>query len=92
MLRYGFIPEAQLDGRLSVVMADPSDVVKIDELELLLGQPVEVKVGVRSAIEEILQKPCTTQELWAAIRRTLGREPSPGPAVLAGEEADRLAS
>src|ERR1700712_1867521 len=39
MLRYGFIPEMQLDGRLSVVMADPSNVVKIDELELLLGQP-----------------------------------------------------
>src|SRR3954451_14753639 len=56
MLRYGFIPERQLDGRLSVVMADPSDVVKIDELEMLLGQPVEVSVGVRSAIDEILQK------------------------------------
>jgi type IV pilus assembly protein PilB len=63
MLRYGFIPEAQLDGRLSVVMADPSDVVKIDELELLLGQPVEVKVGVRSSIEEILQKSESAQRV-----------------------------
>src|SRR5215218_7716330 len=63
MLRYGFIPEAQLDGRLSVVMADPSDVVKIDELELLVGQPVEVKVGVRSAIGEILQKSESAQRV-----------------------------
>jgi type II secretory ATPase GspE/PulE/Tfp pilus assembly ATPase PilB-like protein len=63
MLRYGFIPEAQLDGRMSVVMADPSNVVKIDELELLLGQPVEVKVGVRSAIDEILQKSESTQRV-----------------------------
>jgi type IV pilus assembly protein PilB len=63
MLRYGFIPEEQLDGRLSVVMAEPSDVVKIDELELLLGQPVEVKVGVRSAIEEILQKSESAQRV-----------------------------
>ena len=63
MLRYGFIPEEQLDGRLSVVMADPSDVVKIDELELLLGQPVEVKVGVRSAIDEILQKSESAQRV-----------------------------
>jgi len=63
MLRYGFIPETQLDGRLSVVMADPSDVVKIDEMELLLGQPVEVKVGVRSAIEEILQKSESAQRV-----------------------------
>src|SRR6202035_5752418 len=63
MLRYGFIPEEQLDGRLSVVMADPSDVVKIDEMELLLGQPVEVKVGVRSAIAEILQKSESAQRV-----------------------------
>jgi len=63
MLRYGFIPEAQLDGRLSVVMADPSNVTKIDELELLVGQPVEVKVGVRSAIGEILQKSESAQRV-----------------------------
>jgi type IV pilus assembly protein PilB len=63
MLRYGFIPEAQLDGRMAVVMADPSDVVKIDEMELLLGQPVEVKVGVRSAIDEILQKSESAQRV-----------------------------
>jgi len=63
MLRYGFIPEEQLDGRLAVVMADPSDVVKIDEMEMLLGQPVEVKVGVRSAINEILQKSESAQRV-----------------------------
>jgi type IV pilus assembly protein PilB len=63
MLRYGFIPEAQLDGRLAVVMAEPSDVVKIDELELLLGQPVEVKVGVASEIEELLQKSESAQRV-----------------------------
>src|SRR5947199_3353464 len=63
MLRYGFIPEAQLDGRMTVVMADPSDVVKIDEMELLLGQPVEVKVGVPSAINEILQKSESAQRV-----------------------------
>ncbi len=63
MLRYSFIPETQLDGRLAVVMADPSDVVKIDEMEMLLGQPVEVKVGVRSAIDEILQKSESAQRV-----------------------------
>src|ERR1700730_9845747 len=63
MLRYGFIPEAQLEGRLAVVMADPADVVKLDEMELLLGQPVEVKVGVRSAIDEILQKSESAQRV-----------------------------
>ena len=63
MLRYGFIPDRQLSGRIAVVMADPSDVTKLDEMELLLGQPVEVRVGARSAIEEILQKSESAQRV-----------------------------
>ncbi len=63
MLRYSFIPEQQLSDRMAVVMADPSDVRRIDELEMLLGQPVEVKVGAASAIEEILQKSESAQRV-----------------------------
>lgn len=63
MLRYTFIPEEQLGDRMSVVMADPTDVRRLDELELLLGQPVEVKIGARSAIEEILQKSESAQRV-----------------------------
>jgi type IV pilus assembly protein PilB len=86
MLRYGFIPEAQLDGRLAVVMAEPSDVVKIDELELLLGQPVEVKVGVASEIEELLQKSESAQrvldEATEDFRIQLVQEDEDGGVVL----------
>ncbi len=93
MLRYGFIPEAQLDGRLSVVMADPSDVVKIDEMELLLGQPVEVKVGVKSLIEEILQKSESTQrvldEAAEDFRIQLVQEDEEGEEVLS---VDRISA
>jgi type II secretory ATPase GspE/PulE/Tfp pilus assembly ATPase PilB-like protein len=93
LLRYGFIPEAQLDGRLAVVMADPSDVVKIDEMELLLGQPVEVKVGVRSAIEEILQKSESAQrvldEAAEDFRIQLVQEDDEGEEVLS---TDRISS
>jgi type IV pilus assembly protein PilB len=63
MLRYSFIPEQQLADRMAVVMADPTDVRRIDELEMLLGQPVEVKVGAPSAIEEILQKSESAQRV-----------------------------
>ncbi|MDH3253646.1 MAG: GspE/PulE family protein [Acidobacteriota bacterium] len=63
MLRYGFLPERKGDGRLTVVMADPTDVTKVDELELLLGIPLEVKVGAPSAIEEILQKSESAQRV-----------------------------
>ncbi|MEM7587145.1 MAG: GspE/PulE family protein [Acidobacteriota bacterium] len=63
MLRYCFIPEDQLADRMTVVMADPTDVQRLDELELQLSQPVEAKVGARSAIEEILGKSETAQRV-----------------------------
>ena len=63
MLRYGFIPERQLEGRLAVVIADPTDVVKLDELELQLGQPLEARVGARIEIEDLLQKSESAQRV-----------------------------
>jgi type IV pilus assembly protein PilB len=63
MLRYGFLPEEQRDGRLTIVMTDPTDITKVDELELLLGKPLEVKVGARSAVDEILQKSESAQRV-----------------------------
>jgi len=86
MLRYSFIPEEQLEGRMAVVMADPTDVRRIDELEMLLGQPVEVKVGAPSAIEEILQKSESAQrvldEATEDFRIQLVQEDGDGEEVL----------
>ncbi len=86
MLRYGFIPEEQLEGRLAVVMGDPTDVRKLDELEMLLGQPVEVRVGAAAAIEEILQKSESTQrvldEATEDFRIQLVQEDGDGDEVL----------
>src|SRR5687767_7966028 len=39
MLRYTFIPEKRTEKALTVICADPTDVVKLDELELLAGLP-----------------------------------------------------
>jgi type IV pilus assembly protein PilB len=63
MTRYGFIPDRQLEGRLAVVVADPADVVKLDQLELQLGQPIEVRVGAASLLDEILQKSESAQRV-----------------------------
>ncbi len=86
MLRYGFIPDRQLPGRLAVVMANPGDVTKLDEMELLLGQPLEVRVGARSAIEEILQKSESAQrvldEATEDFRLQLVQEDAEGDEVL----------
>ena len=43
MLRYGFVPESLVDGRLSIVVSDPTEVTRIDELD---SQPFDYVVTV----------------------------------------------
>ena len=56
MLRYGFVPHRRDGDNLVIVVSDPTDVPKLDELSLLLGSPLTVTVGTASAIEAILKK------------------------------------
>jgi type IV pilus assembly protein PilB len=63
MLRYSFVPYRR-DGRaLAIVVADPSDLALIDELEVVLSTPLRVMVGTRYAIESILQKSESSQRV-----------------------------
>jgi type IV pilus assembly protein PilB len=63
MLRYSFIPESRTDKSLVIICSDPTDVVKLDELELLVGAPLRLKVGSRAAIADILQKSESSQRV-----------------------------
>ncbi len=63
MVRYQFLPEKRENGFMTIVVADPTDVLKLDEIELLLGSPLRVKVGAPSAIREKLQKSESTQRV-----------------------------
>jgi type IV pilus assembly protein PilB len=63
MLRYAFIPEKRTEKSLTIVCADPTDVVRLDELELLTGLPLRLKVGSRGAITDILQKSESSQRV-----------------------------
>ncbi len=63
MLRYGFVPESKTDRAMTVICADPADVVRLDELELLVGLPLRVKVGSRAVINDILQKSESSQRV-----------------------------
>src|SRR6188768_3395772 len=63
MFRYNFVPRRRTAGGLEVVVADPSDVLMIDELELLLGTPIRVCVGAPSAIQELLKKSESSQRV-----------------------------
>src|SRR3954454_236898 len=57
MFRYNFIPlELAPDGRLAIAIADPSQLMMIDEIGLLLGKRIVTKVATLSQIGDILKK------------------------------------
>src|SRR5436190_14366900 len=63
MIRYQFIPEHRENGHIAIVVGDPTDVLKLDELELLLGAPLKVKVASPAAIRDKLQRSESTQRV-----------------------------
>src|SRR5881296_2832548 len=63
MIRYQFLPERRENGHIAVVVGDPTDVLKLDELELLLGAPLKVKVAPPAAIRDKLEKSESTQRV-----------------------------
>jgi type IV pilus assembly protein PilB len=57
LFRYNFIPlEETRDGRLVIAIADPSQLMMIDEISLLLQRRVITKVATLGQITEILKK------------------------------------
>src|SRR5271157_5243584 len=57
MFRYKFVPlEEAEDGRLAIAIADPSQLMMIDEISLLLGKRIVTKVSTLKQISDILQK------------------------------------
>ncbi len=63
MFRYNFVPRRRTASHLEVVVADPADVLMIDELELLLGTSIRTAVGTGAAIQEILKKSESSQRV-----------------------------
>src|SRR5215471_10835188 len=57
MFRYNFVPlDETQDGRLAIAIADPSQLMMIDEISLLLGKRIVTKVSTLKQISDILKK------------------------------------
>src|SRR5271168_4940619 len=57
MFRYKFVPlEETTDGRLAIAIADPSQLMMIDEISLLLQKRIVTKVATLKQIDNILTK------------------------------------
>ncbi len=86
MQRHPFIPIAEHQGRLTIAVPDPQNLLALDELELLLGRPVDLVVSPRSAILAVLERSegssQALRELEAEYRSVLVKEDERGEEVL----------
>ena len=56
MFRYNFVPMEERDGSMVIAIADPSQLMMIDEVGLLLGKRLVTKVATLSQISDLLKK------------------------------------
>ena len=56
MFRYNFVPIRGQNGTLEIALADPRNPSQIDELAVLLGKRLRVKVATSSQISDLLKK------------------------------------
>jgi type IV pilus assembly protein PilB len=56
MFRYNFVPLEQNDSTLAIAIADPSKLMMIDEIGLLLNRRIRTKVATLAQISDILKK------------------------------------
>jgi type IV pilus assembly protein PilB len=56
MFRYKFVPLEAHDTTLTVAMADPSQLQLTDELSLLLGKRLQIKVATTRQIDDLLKR------------------------------------
>jgi type IV pilus assembly protein PilB len=56
MFRYNFVPLESHDSTLVVALVDPSQLPQMDELSLLLGKRLQIKVATASQIGDLLKR------------------------------------
>jgi len=53
--RFRFVPLEMTPEYLAVAVSDPSDVIKLDELELLIDRPLQIRIASETAIASVLK-------------------------------------
>ncbi len=90
MFRYNFVPLRVEGNALVVAMADPSDLVVIDEVAALLGRPMIINVAPLSEIQDLLKKSESSQrmleEATAGFKLDLIREDEAGEETITVEK------
>src|ERR1700677_2193175 len=67
MFRYHFVPIQEHNGTLEIALADPRNLNLIDELAVLLGKKLRVKVATHSQISDLLKKTEQSQRVLEEV-------------------------
>jgi type IV pilus assembly protein PilB len=67
MFRYHFVPIRAANGTLEIALADPKQIVLIDELSVLLAKKLKVKVATYSQISDLLKKTEQSQRVLEEV-------------------------
>ena len=90
MFRYNFVPLGLSGDALIIAMADPGDLVAVDEVAALLDRPLVIKVAAESEISALLKKSESSQrvldEATEGFRLALIREDESGEETITIEK------
>jgi type IV pilus assembly protein PilB len=67
MFRYNFVPLRAENGTLEIALSDPRHLTTIDELALLLGKKLRIKVATLGQISEMLKKTEQSQRVLEEV-------------------------
>src|SRR5271170_1070983 len=67
MFRYHFVPIQENNGTLEIALADPRNLNLIDELAVLLGKKLKIKVATHSQISDLLKKTEQSQRVLEEV-------------------------
>src|ERR1700684_2862785 len=93
MFRYNFVPIQAHNGSLDIALADPRNLNLIDELAVLLGKKLRVRVATLSQISDLLKKTEQSQRVLEEVTEgfaldVVGDEDNPDETL----SIDRLAA
>lgn len=67
MFRYNFVPLHSDEGMLEIALADPRNLNLVDELTILLGKKLKVRVATLSQISDLLKKTEQSQRVLEEV-------------------------
>jgi type IV pilus assembly protein PilB len=93
MFRFNFVPLAAHDGTLVIAVADPSQVMLSDELPLLLGKKLAIRVATPRQISDLLKRTEQSQRVLEqateAFTLQVSKEEEEGEEIISGDRLTR---